>query len=84
MQDYEYLFSTELHKRLKEKVKGKVWVKIYHDELHINIIPDENGELYEFVMTDMASRILNGLSTSYIVYDILKDYRNYVNKQYFK
>lgn len=84
MQDYEYLFSTELHKRLKEKVKGKVWVKIYHDELHVNIIPDENGELYEFVMTDMASRILNGLSTSYIVYDILKDYRNYVNKQYFK
>ena len=84
MQDYEYLFSTELHKRLKEKVKGKVWVKIYHDELHVNIIPDENGELYAFVMTDMASRILNGLSTSYIVYDILKDYRNYVNKQYFK
>lgn len=84
MQDYEYLFSTELHKRLKEKVKGKVWVKIYHDELHVNIIPDENGELYEFVMTDIASRILNGLSTSYIVYDILKDYRNYVNKQYFK
>ena len=84
MQDYEYLFSTELHKRLKEKVKGKVWVKIYHDELHVNIIPDENGELYEFVMTDMASRILNGLSTSYIVYDILKAYRNYVNKQYFK
>ena len=84
MQDYEYLFSTELHKRLKEKVKGKVWVKIYHDELHVNIIPDENGELYEFVMTDMASRILNGLSTSYIVYDIIKDYRNYVNKQYFK
>ena len=84
MQDYEYLFSTELHKRLKEKVKGKVWVKIYNDELHVNIIPDENGELYEFVMTDMSSRILNGLSTSYIVYDILKDYRNYVNKQYFK
>lgn len=84
MQDYEYLFSTELHKRLKEKVKGKVWVKIYHDELHVNIIPDANGELYEFVMTDMSSRILNGLSTSYIVYDILKDYRNYVNKQYFK
>lgn len=84
MQDYEYLFSTELHKRLKEKVKGKVWVKIYHDELHVNIIPNENGELYEFVMTDMSSRILNGLSTSYIVYDILKDYRNYVNKQYFK
>ena len=84
MQDYEYLFSTELHKRLKEKVKGKVWVKIYHDELHVNIIPDKNGELYELVMTDMAYRILNGLSTSYIVYDILKDYRNYVNKQYFK
>ena len=84
MQDYEYLFSTGLHKRLKEKVKGKVWVKIYHDELHVSIIPDENGELYEFVMTDMSSRILNGLSTSYIVYDILKDYRNYVNKQYFK
>lgn len=56
--DYEKLFSTELYKKLKEKVKGRVFVKIDH--------------------------ILNGLSTSYLSYSILKDYRKFVNKQYFK
>ena len=82
MQEYEYLFSTELHSKLKEKVKGKVWVKVYNDELHVKI---ENQDIsYEFVEEDLSTKILNGLSSEYIVYSILKDYRIFLNNLYFK
>ena len=81
--DYEKLFSTELYKKLKEKVKGRVFVKIKHDKLYVEITKSTDPT-YEYVMNNMADHILNGLSTSYLVYSILKDYRKFVNKQYFK
>ena len=96
MTDYEKLFSTELYKKLKEKVKGEVFVKIKHDKLYVKIAKtaeNDNGHVryvrstnptYEYVMNNMADRILNGLSTSYLMYTILKDYRKFVTNQYFK
>lgn len=81
--DYEKLFSTELYKKLKEKVKGRVFVKIKHDKLYVEITKSTDPT-YEYVMNNMADHILNGLSTSYLSYSILKDYRKFVNKQYFK
>ena len=42
MQDYECIISKEVHKKLKSKVKGKVWVKVYNDELHIEITNIDN------------------------------------------
>ena len=84
MQDYEYLFSKQLHEKLKDKVKGKVWVKIYHDELHVKITNYNEVSKYEFVMNNLSNNILNGLSSEYLVYAILKDYKIHVNKLYFK
>ena len=84
MQDYEYLFSKELHRRLKEKVKGKVWVKIYQNELHVTIKIFECELKYEFVEEDLSNKILNGLSSDYAVYTIMKDYHNFVNEIFFK
>ena len=84
MQDYEYLFSKQLHEKLKDRVKGKVWVKIYHDELHVKITNCNEVSKYEFVMNNLSNDILNGLSSEYLVYVILKDYKIHVNKLYFK
>ena len=84
MQDYEYLFSKELHRRLKEKVKGKVWVKIYQNELHVTIKIFECELKYEFVEEDLSNKILNGLSSDYAVYTIMKDYHKFVNEIFFK
>ena len=84
MQDYEYLFSKELHRRLKEKVKGKVWVKIYQNELHVTIKIFECELKYEFVEEDLSNKILNGLSSDYAVYTIMKDYHKFVNDIFFK
>lgn len=83
MQDYEFLFSKNLHEKLKEKIIGKVWVKCYHDELHVKIIPGRGLE-FEFTMDDFQNRILNGLSSDYIVYDVLREYKSYIFSEFLR
>lgn len=97
MADYEKIFSTELHKKLKEKVKGKVFVEIKHDKLYVEITKINEcsnsnhvryirytDPTYKYVINNMADHISNGLSTSYLTYLILKEYRKFVSNQYFK
>ena len=69
---------------MKEKVKGKVWVKIYQNELHVTIKIFECELKYEFVEEDLSNKILNGLSSDYAVYTIMKDYHKFVNEIFFK
>ena len=83
MQDYEYLISKEVHKKLKSKVKGKVWVKVYNDELHIEITNIDNLK-FEATLYDLADKILHGLSTELIAHSALKEYKEGVIKRYFK
>lgn len=84
MLDYEFIFSTGLHNRLKDKVKGKVWVKAYKDELHVKIETRECGDYYEYVVYDLSTKVLNGLNTDYIAYLVLKDYYDFINSIFFK
>lgn len=95
MADYEKIFSTELHKKLKEKVKGKVFVEIKHNKLYVEITKinecsnhvryiSSTDPTYKYVMDNVAELILNGLSASYLAYSMLKEYRKFVNNQYFK
>ena len=83
MQDYEYLISKEVHKKLKSKVKGKVWVKVYNDELHIKITNIDNFK-YETAVDDLADKILHGLIAELIAHLALKEYKEGVIKRYFK
>lgn len=83
MCDFEYLVSTEIHKKLKEKVVGKVWVKVYHNELHIKITGNSGIE-YEFVRDNFDRRIINGYSSDYIVYEVIKDYKTFILNNYFR
>lgn len=83
MQDYEYLISKEVHKKLKSKVKGKVWVKVYNDELHIKITNIDNLK-FETTLDDLADKILHGLSAELIAHLALKEYKEGVIKRYFK
>ena len=82
MQDYEYLISKEVHKKLKSKVKGKVWVKVCNDELHVKIINDDFK--FEGVYDELADNILHGLSAELIAHLALKEYKEGVIKRYFK
>ena len=83
MQDYEYLISKEVYKKLKSKVKGKVWVKVYNDGLHIKITNIDSFK-FETAVNDFADKILHGLSAELIAHLALKDYKEDVIKRYFK
>lgn len=82
MADYEYLFSVALHTKLKSKIKGKVWVKVFKNTLvvRINHMDDVN---YEYILNNFSDRVLNGLGSDYIVYEVLQDYKQFVMSQYF-
>lgn len=84
MQDYEYLFSKQLHEKLKEKIKGKVWVKVYNNDLHVKITTSECESKYEYVEEDLSTQILDGFGTDYFMCRILKGYRTFINDIFFK
>ena len=69
MLDYEYIFATELHKKLKPRIKGK-----------INNLNLEYEYLSENKFSDM---VLNGYSTNDAMYDVMNDYNAYVYNQIF-
>lgn len=69
MTDYEYLFSTNLHAKLKERIQGGIFVKVNeNDSLVIKITRrDENN--FDMSFTDFSNRMLNGFSTDYAAYE---------------
>ena len=71
MTDYEYLFSTNLHAKLKERIQGGIFVKV-----------NENN--FDMSFTDFSNRMLNGFSTDYAAYEVTKKYQKFVMKQFFK
>lgn len=81
MCDFEYLICTELHKKLKTKIKGKVWVKIYHDEFHV-IIRKFDDE-YEYTRDNLAHDVLKGLDSGIIANSVVRQYRDYIAEKYF-
>lgn len=84
MTDYEYLFSTNLHAKLKERIQGGIFVKVNeNDSLVIKITRrDENN--FDMSFTDFSNRMLNGFSTDYAAYEATKKYQKFVMKQFFK
>ena len=83
MRDYEYLFAKTLHQKLKEKIIGRIFVKVNNnDELYVEI--ESFGDFtFRTSIDNFSDRILNGLSTDYVVYDIVKQYKSFVMKKYF-
>lgn len=83
MKDYEYLFATTLQQRLKEKIVGKIFIKVtLHDELFIKI--DTLGGLeYKLFINDFSNKILNGWTTEYAAYEVITQYKRFINERYF-
>ena len=84
MRDYEYLFATTLHEKIKKEVVGKVFVKVTtEDKLYVNI--KTFGDI-EYVLTvdNFSQRIMNGWSTDYAAYEVLNRYRTFIMKRYFQ
>ena len=84
MRDYEYLFATTLQQRLKTKIKGKIFCKVtYNDELYVSIRNENSGIECELREGGFSEKILNGYSTQYAEYEIIKKYKIYLNDRFF-
>lgn len=83
LDELKYVFAVAVHEKLKDKVKGGVFVKVtYNDELYIRI-SNEDMEFKTYI-SDFTGRIYNGWSSDFAVYEIVKQYRSAINERFFK
>ena len=85
MVDYEYLFATNLHQKLKEAIKGKVFCAIKHDHVYVSVETKEIGK-YEYTLnSSFADDLIHGqISTDNVAEVVVRDYRSYVIRQFLK
>lgn len=84
MTDYEYLFSTNLHAKLKERIHGGIYVKVNDNDSLVVKIMRNDGNNFDVSFTDFSNKFLNGFTTDYAAYEVQKKYRDFVMKQFFK
>lgn len=84
MVEYEYLFCTNLHSKLKEKIRGGIFIKVNEKDSLIVKIERKDGNNFDISFTDFSNRLTHGFSTDYAAYEVQKKYRYFVMKQFFK
>ena len=84
MRDYEFIFAKQLQMKLWNEVHASVKTWVVDDELHIGIRNEEHNIEFEYLMLDFAERLLHGLSTDYVVYEVKKRYKAFVLELFIK
>lgn len=83
MTDYEYVFSTALHQKLRERIVGKIFVKVTrNDDLFVKI-ESYGGLTYKFVRDNFSDSIVNGLTTDFLAYEVEREFKKFVHNKYF-
>lgn len=84
MGEYKQVFKDLLHGKLKEKIIGGIVVKInYDDELIVEIYREHELD-YWYKLNDFSTRLLHGLSTDYVVYEVITSYKKRIMAKYFR
>lgn len=85
MVDYEYLFTTNLHQKLKKTIKGKVFCAIKDDHLYVSIETKEIGKYEYTINSNFADDLIHSqISTDNVAEVVVRDYRSYVIRQFLK
>lgn len=84
MDNYKYIFSCILHEKLKEKVEGKVFVKVTRNDELLVIIQSYGDIEYKTFISNFSEKILNGWGAEYAVYEIMREYKKFIMKKYFR
>lgn len=84
MMDYEYLFATTLHAKLKEKIIGKIYVAVTRENALLVKIESFGGLSYSTAIDNFSDKILNGYSTDYAAYEIVNQYRKFITNKFLK
>lgn len=84
MTEYGFIFSTILHEKLKEKINGRVFVRVVSEDKLLVVINSYGDIEFKVFINDFSEKVLYGLSTDYAVYEIMKQYRRFVMNKFFK
>ena len=87
MLDYEYLFSTSLHNKLKQKIIGGINVYITeYDELCVKIIRSKDLGFDFTYLSDgsFSNMLLKGYSVDEACNDVINSYRKWILWKCFK
>lgn len=79
MEKYDFITCMNLHKKLKERIKGGIFISIVNGQLSINI-NGGRGIRYRSYINDLP-RGKEQIQT--YADSIEKDYRSFINEKYF-
>ena len=82
MQEIEKITCIKLYKKLKDKVRGKIFTSIRNDILTVYI--NEGRDIrYTYTINNISKGILiDGLTAGDIAHKVLKDYKNFIMNKY--
>lgn len=84
MSQYCYDFSVALHAKLKERIYGHIYIKpINNDGLWIQITRND-GLDFEMYIERLGEKMLDGYTTDYAAYEVVRKLKKYVMNLYFK
>lgn len=84
MYDYEFVFAKTLQQKIIDQVWAGVKTWVSGDELYVSIMRDENDINFVTSIPGFSERILNGWTTDYAAYEVIKKYKAYITKMIFK
>ena len=84
MMDYEHLFATALHAKLKKKIVGKIYVEVTRENVLLVKIESFGGLSYSTTIDNFSDKIINGFSTDYAAYEIVDQYKKFITKKFLK
>lgn len=80
----EYLACLEVHKRLKEKINGNIFITIKNNTMIVYINPGRGVHYkyaYECISLEMIGRELNYDKITKIIFE---NYKQFIHNKYFK
>lgn len=84
MMDYEYIFSTNVWQKLKERVWGKARCTINDNDQLLVRIESKYGLYFETTIDNISEKIVNGYSTDYAAFEITKKYERFIHNRFVK
>ena len=81
LKDYEYAFCTALHKKLKEKIKGKIHTTVKNDQLLVKVTMGKVE--FQIGFDNFKRRLSEGFTTDIVMVDVIETYKTYINNLYF-
>lgn len=79
----ERIFTNALKKQLKQRIKGSISVHVVNDTLIVDI--NTTGYfVWRYTINNLAFQLSTSLNSKIASYDIVKQYKSYVLKQYFR